>query len=235
MKAQLTPTELTMARFAGLLYLVIIVFGITSEVALRGPLVDFANAGATATAILGAVDAYRMSIAADIVMAIADAGLAILLFLLFRAVAPGLALAAMIFRIIQSVLIGMNLMNMQSALLLLAGGQDISGLAPLQIEAMALLFLNMHAHGYDLGLIFFGINSLMTAILIWRSGLVHRSIGVGIGLAGIVYLIGSSLRFFMPEAFDVFAPAYGITVLTETAFCIALLTVGLKLRRTQTA
>ncbi len=235
MKAQFTQTDLTMARFAGLLYLVIIVCGMCAEIALRGPLVDFANAGGTAAAILGAVDAYRMAIAADIVMAAADAGLAILLFLLFRPVAPGLALAAMIFRLIQSVMIGFNLMNMQSALLLLAGAQDLSGLAAGQAESLAVLFLNMHAHGYDLGLIFFGINSLLTGMLVWRSGLVHKSLGIGLALAGAVYLAGSSLRFFVPEALDAFSPAYGLTVLAETAFCIALLTAGLSFRRRQPA
>jgi hypothetical protein len=224
-----------MARFAGLLYLIIIVCGLTAEVALRGPLIDLSDAGNTASAILGAVDIYRISIAADFIMAIADAGLAILLFILFRPFAPSLALAAMVFRLIQSAMIGMNLMNMQFALLLIAGGQDLSGLAPGQAESLAVLFLNIHAHGYDLGLIFFGINSLMTATLIWRSGLVNKWIAPGLGLAGSVYLIGSFLRFLMPESFDAFAPAYGITVLAETAFCIALLTVGLRHRKAQLA
>jgi hypothetical protein len=235
MRTQFTHADFKTARLAGLLYLIIIVCGIFSEVALRGPLVDFADAGSTATAILGALDAYRLSIAADIVMAIADAGLAILLFVLFRPVAPGLALAAMVFRLIQSVMIGVNLMNMQAALLLIAGGQDLSGLASGTAEALALLFLNMHAHGYDLGLIFFGINSLMTGALIWRSGLVHKSIGLGVALAGAVYLVGSSLRFFAPELYGLFAAAYIVPVVTETAFCVALLLVGLRSRRTLAA
>jgi len=235
MRTQFTHADFKTARLAGLLYFIIIVCGIYSEVALRGPLVDFADAGSTATAILGALDAYRLSIAADIVMAIADAGLAILLFILFRPVAPGLALAAMIFRLIQSVMIGINLMNMQAALLLIAGGQDLSGLASGTAEALTLFFLNMHAHGYDLGLIFFGINSLMTGVLIWRSGLVHKSIGVGVALAGAVYLMGSGLRFFAPQIYDVFAAAYAIPVLTETAFCVALLLAGLRSSRTLAA
>ncbi|WP_029042505.1 DUF4386 domain-containing protein [Cucumibacter marinus] len=231
MHAQLTHTETMIARFAGVLYLIIIIFGITSEVALRGPLVNFADAGGTAEAILGAINAFRLSIAADLVMAIADAGLAILLFVLLRSAAPVLALSAMVFRLIQSVMIGMNLMNMQGALLLVTAGQDLSGLAPGQSDAIALFLLNMHAHGYDLGLVFFGINSLMTGVLIWRSGLVHRSLGIGLGLAGMIYLTGSALRFMAPEAYDVFAPAYGITVLAETAFCLALLLKGVMPRR----
>lgn len=168
-------------------------------------------------------------------MAIADAGLAILLYVLFKPVAPTLALAAMIFRLIQSVLIGTNLMNMQAAWLLISGGQDIAGLAPGQADALAVLFLNLHAHSYDLGLVFFGFNSLMTGLLIWRSGFVHKAIGVGVAMAGVVYLVGSSLHFFAPDGYDVFAAAYVIPMLTETAFCVALLMKGAVRRQTRFA
>lgn len=211
------------ARLAGILYLVIIVFGISAEVLFRGPLVDFGSAASTAAAIRDATGSFQLAIAADIVMAAADAALAILLYVIFRPVAPVLALAAMVFRLVQSVMIAANLMNMQAAWLLISGGQDVTGLAPGQAEAMALHFLNLHAHGYDLGLVFFGINSLLTGLLIWRSYLFPRFIGAGIGLAGIIYLVGSTLRFFAPDLFAVFSPAYGLTVLTESAFCIALL------------
>lgn len=235
MKPHFSPFEVNSARWAGLLYLIIIVFGISAEVALRGPLIDFASAGGTASAIIEGIGAYRLSIAADLIMAVADAGLAILLFILLRPFAPHLALAAMIFRLIQSVLIAANLMNMQGALLLLTGGQDLTGLAPEQAEALALFLINMHAHGYDLGLVFFGINSVMTGALIWRSKLVHKSIGIGLALAGLVYLTGSSLRFFAPELFELFSPAYLLTILAEGALCLSLLAFGLKSRKAVTA
>ncbi|MBS9718205.1 DUF4386 domain-containing protein [Pseudohalocynthiibacter aestuariivivens] len=231
MRRHLSQSELSIARFAGLLYLAIIVFGISSEVALRGPLIDLTNAESTAKAILTALGRFRLSIAFDLIMALADTGLAVLLFILFRPVAPTLALAAMIFRLVQSVIIASNLMNLQSAVLLISAGQDITVLAPGQAEAMATLFLNLHGHGYDLGLVFFGLNSLMTGALIWRSGFVPKVLGAGIAAAGIVYLIGSALRFFVPEFSVVFAPAYGVPAITETAFCLWLLAAGWASRR----
>lgn len=224
-----SPTTL---RLAGLLYLVIIACGISAEILLRGPLVEFGDPAATASAIRNAVGTFRLAIAADIVMAAADAALAILLFIIFRPVAPVLALAAMVFRLIQSVMIAMNLMHMQSALLLITGAPDLAG--P-DAEAMALHALNLHAHGYDLGLVFFAINSLLTGVLIWISGLFPRIIGAGIAAAGVVYLIGSSLRFFAPALFDAFAPAYGVTVLAEGVFCLVLLSGWTRHRRIQGA
>ena len=214
-----TPSPATL-RLAGLLYLVIIACGISAEILLRGPLVEFGDPAATASAIRNAVGPFRQAIAADIVMAAADAALAILLYVIFCPVAPVLALAAMVFRLIQSVMIALNLMHMQSALLLITGAP---GLATTEANAMALHALNLHAHGYDLGLIFFAINSLLTGVLIWVSGLFPRLIGAGIATAGIVYLTGSTLRFCAPTLFDAFAPAYGLTVLAEGAFCLVLL------------
>jgi hypothetical protein len=35
--------------------------------------------------------------------------------------------------------------------------------------------------------------------------------------------VGSGLRFFAPELSSAFAPAYGMTIIAETAFCLRLL------------
>ncbi|MFC6686845.1 DUF4386 domain-containing protein [Jhaorihella thermophila] len=206
------------ARFAGLLYLVIIVTGLGAELALRAPLIDLGDADATAAAILAAPSQFRFAIAADIVMALSDAGLAILLYLIFRAMAPGLALSAMIFRLIQTVLIGASLMALLTAWLVLNRAEALA-----DASTLALVFLDLHTHGYDLGLVFFGVNSLIMGLLVWRSGLFAKAFGAGLALAGLVYLIGSSLRFFAPDLSSAFMPAYGLTILAEMAFCLRLL------------
>lgn len=208
------------ARLAGILYLAIILAGLGAELGLRARLIHPGDAAATASALLAAPGFFRLSIAADLLMALCDAGLAILLYLIFRPVAPTLALAAMIFRLLQTVLIAANLMNLQAAWLILT----VDGAAPAaEAQSLALVFLDLHAHGYDLGLVFFGVNSILTGLLIWRSGQFARALGAGLGLAGLVYLVGSGLRFFAPELSGAFAPAYAVTILAETAFCIRLL------------
>jgi hypothetical protein len=210
----LTRETIGQIRWAGLLYLVIIICGLGAELCVRGQLVDSADAAATASAILGQPGLFRLAIAADLVMAMADIGLAILLFLVFRTMAPGLALAAMVFRLVQAVIIAANLMAMQAAWLVIAGDGD---------PAQALFLLDLHGHGYDLGLFFFGINSLLTGWLVWRSGVFGKLFGLGLMLAGLVYLAGSSLHFFAPDLLDAFTPAYGVTILAEAAFCLRLL------------
>lgn len=213
-----TPDLASKARFAGLLYLVIITTGLGAELGLRGPLIDFGDGKATAAAILAAPGQFHLAVAADIVMALSDAGLAILLYLIFRASAPGLALTAMVFRLIQTVLIATSLMALLTAWLLLARADQLSN-AP----TLALVFLDLHAHGYDLGLVFFGVNSLIMGLLVWTSAVFSKALGASLAVAGLVYLIGSGLRFFAPEWSPMFAPAYMLTILAETAFCLRLL------------
>jgi len=216
----ISPDFVTKARWAGLLYLIIIVTGLSAELGIRMQFIDPYNASATAASIKAAPGLFRLGIAADIIMAICDAGLAILLFLIFRSVAPALALSAMVFRLIQTVLIAANLMAMQTALLILLNG----GQMPVELErSLAMVFIDLHGHGYDLGLFFFGINSLLTGALIWQSDYFSKVFGVGLAIAGIVYLIGSSLHFFAPDYLAAFTPFYGVTIIAETSFCLRLL------------
>jgi hypothetical protein len=147
-----------------------------------------------------------------------EAGLAILLYLIFRTMAPGLALAAMMFRLIQTVLIAASLMAQVTAWLVPTRSDGLAD-AP----TLALVFLDLHGQGYDLGLVFFGMNGLIMGLLVSRSGLFAKAFGAGLAGAGLVYLIGSSLRFFAPDQASAFTPAYGLTILAETAFCLRLL------------
>ena len=204
------PISDQQVRFAGLCYLTIILCGVGSEIALRGPLIDLGSAQHTVQAIAAESLRFRSSIIADVVMAVADVALAILLFGMFRAVSATLALGALVFRLLQAGLIAAGLLYLQAAMLV----EDAD---------MSLSFITLHAYGYDLGLIFFGVNCLLTAALMLLSGFVPRILGAGIGLSGLVYLVGSVLRFLAPDLHSYAAAAYVVPLVAETAFCLWLL------------
>jgi hypothetical protein len=209
------------ARLAGLCYLVIIICGVGGEVALRAPLVTPGDAAATAEAIRGAEGLWRLSMAADAAMAVADVALGVLLAALFWTFAPVIAAMAMAFRLVQAAILGLNLGELNGALLWLETGDALAEVAALQAIAR-------HAAGYDLGLVFFGVNCLLTGWLIWRSGYLPRGIGAAVAVSGLVYLAGSGARFLAPEAMDYVAPAYAIPFLAESAMCLWLLLFGMR-------
>ncbi len=223
----ISPTAVqSHARVAGILYLVIIVLGVWSEVFVRSALVVPGDAAASAAAVLAAESLYRMAFAADSVMALCDVALAILLFGLLRPVHPLLALMAAVFRLVQSAIIGGNLMNHHAALLILNGAGGSSGLSAEQLDGMALLAMQMHRHGYDLGLLFFGLNSLITGWLILRAPFLPSAIGALVAAAGVVYLAGSYVRFLFPALVETVAPAYALPLIAELSFCLWLLIRG---------
>lgn len=207
-----------LARIAGVLYLVIIVLGLWSEAGVRQALIVQGDAGATAANVAANAHLFRLSFAADAVMALADVGLAVLLFQLLSPVGLTLALAALAFRLVQAAVIGASLIHQHLAILFATAENGDSSLVA--------GFLNAHATGYDLGLVFFGIACLALGALIVRSGFLPKMLGYLLIAAGPVYLVGSFLRFLAPGLAEAFSPAYLVCVIAEAAFCLWLLFRG---------
>jgi hypothetical protein len=215
------------ARVAGALYAIIIAAGIWSELGVRARLIQPGDPAGTWAAIGANLPLLRASIAADALMILADVALAVLLFSMLRHVQREVALIAMVLRLMQATVIGASLLA-PIGVVLLAG-------ATVPDPATAALWLmDLHGAGYDFGLIFFGANTLLTAWLLCRSGLVPVWLSALLAGAGLVYLAGSFTRLLAPGINQLIQPAYALPLLAETAFCVLLL-LGLPLRRKATS
>lgn len=202
-------------RLAGLLYLVIILCGLSAELLLRGPLLQGGPAD-LAAALPAALPRFRLGLLADLVMLGADIALALLFWRLLRAYGATAALAAMILRLMQAGLIAVALLLLSLLPATLALGED----------RLAALLVQAHATGYDLGLIFFGANALLMAHLLRRAGGTPRVIPLALALSGLVYIGGGLARLVAPEALPLMAYAYALPVLAESALCLWLLIAG---------
>lgn len=211
-RIQLDPTT---ARTAGLLYLVIIVCGIGSEALVRGPILVPGDATSTAANLAANELSFRLSMLADVIMALSDVALGVLLYRMLAPVSRTLSMMALTFRLAQAAVLGLNLLQLHHAVALL--GNDV--LEPAVRDAWISSFLDAHATGYDLGLFFFGVDCLVVGVLVARSGIVPRAIGPLLCSAGVVYLVGSTVRLVAPMLMDVVAPAYVVTLVAEAGFC----------------
>ncbi|WP_028316863.1 DUF4386 domain-containing protein [Desulfatibacillum aliphaticivorans] len=223
MDGKKTSSPLFYARFAGLLYLLIIVLGIFAEFFIRAKLIVSGDPVATAENILNFSTLFRMGFWADALMVIADAALALFLYVLFEPVHKKLSMAAAGFRLIQAVILAFNLLNYYAAFLVQIVPYSMLPRPQEQTNALTMLFLELHSHGYDLGLIFFGVSNLVLGHLVLKSG-IPKLLGYGLAAAGIVYLFGSSVRFTLPELYSQIEAVYIIPLIAELAFCIWLLT-----------
>ena len=230
MPGQMTPIHPVMyARIAGILYLVIIVLGLTGELALRSALMVEGDPVETAKNILAQPSLFRIGFMTDSVMVLCDIALAVLLFELLKPVNKTLALMALLFRLAQSSVLALNLLNYYAAILVLESGYLASFLEPNQLWSLALLFLDLHGHGYDLGLILFGAHCLVLGYLLMQSGYFPRALGYLVMAAGVTYLVGSYTRFVFPAYVATVSPIYLVAIFSEASFCLWLMFKGVNL------
>jgi hypothetical protein len=199
--ARSTGRGLASARLAGVLYLVIIVFGIFAEVVVRTRLIDFDDAGATAADIRDSARLFRVGVGADLVVFLSDVALAVVLYLLFRPVSASVSLLAAAFRLTQTAIIGLDLLFMFGALLLLREADYLTGFGGDEIDGLALFLLDLHRYGYTLGLTFFGVSTIAIAYLARASGVVPKALWILLGLAGAGYIADSG-AFFLVAGYD---------------------------------
>ncbi len=218
------------ARTAGVLYLIIIVFGISSEVFIRGNLIVPGDAAATTTNIMTSQALFKTGFLADSIMLLCDVAIAVLFYTLLKSVNNALAITAAAFRLTQAAILGMNLLNYYAVMLLLNGNSAGSLLETEQLHAQVMLLLDMHSHGYDLGLLFFAVSNLILGYLIIKSKLFPAILGYGLQAAAVVYLIGSYTRFMAPDYVSFIEPLYIIPLLAELSFCLWLMIKGVKTR-----
>jgi hypothetical protein len=219
---------LVYARIAGLLYLTIFVAAAFGQFFVRQSMIVPGDAAATAANITAAPLFFRLGFAADLVAFASDVALAAVLYVLLRPVSRPLALVAAFFRLTQSAILGMNTLNHVAAAIVLGGAGYLEAFDQTQREALALLLLQAHGFGYDIGLVFFAIHLLVLGYLIAVSRFLPVVIGVLVVIAGVGYLIDSFTSFLFPAANAVLEPfTLGPAVIGETALMLWLLVRGL--------
>ncbi len=224
----LNPNAL--ARAAGALYLVIIAAGVWTEAVVRGSIRVREDAAATAANLIANEGLFRMGFATEMVMGLADVGVALLLFFLLRVVSKPLAMAAAVFHLVSTAVLSANTLTAFGALLLMLGNAG-GTFAPApfearEAEALVALFFNWHTHGYSVALVFFAVNCLALGWLIHRAKFLPSVLGWLMAAAGLVYLVTSFTRFLAPEHYGAVVPGFLICLLAEGTLALWLVVRG---------
>jgi len=223
-------SHVTVARVTGVLYLIIIVCGLFSEVYVRSGLIVRGDAVATASHITASELLFRFGFVSDVIVFLCDVAVAVLLYVLLRPVSKTLSLMAAGFRLTGTAIYGVNLLNYFAAVLLLSGADYLVVFEPGQLHALALLFLEIHRHGYDLGLVFFGLHCLVLGYLLFKSDYFPKILGVLMVLASLGYLVGSFTLFLFPEYQTAIAPVYVAPLIGELSLCLWLIIKGVRIQ-----
>ncbi len=224
-------SDKTLARIAGLLYLVVIGTGLFAEVFVRQAVRVARDAMATARNIQSSEALFRSGVFADLINFVVGLPCVLIVYLLFKHVNQSLAKLAIIFVVIQTAVIAVNLLNQISSLLFLGNDIYLHSFQPDQLAALSVHALDLQAYGYGIGLVFFGFYCLIIGYLIFKSDRVSPVIGILYALAGLGYLLNSSTLLLFPDNSSALFPYFAIvSFLGEMSFCLWLVIIGVRLK-----
>lgn len=216
-----------LARIAGLLYLIVIATGLFAEVFVRQALKVSGDALATANNIQSSEMLFRWGLVADLINFVCGLPCVLIIYFLFKRVNKFLLQLALIFVVIQTAIIAVNLLNQISPLLILSKDAYLNTFQPNQLATLLQLSLNIQGTGYAIGLVFFGFYCLLVGYVILNAKMVPKFLGILYIISGLGYLLNSFIML-LSKGFANPAFAYvAIPIFTgELSFCLWLLIKG---------
>ncbi len=215
-------------RFAGLLYLLMSILGFFAMGYVPSKVIVHGNAAATANNISASETLFRLGIAGELIGQAGFIFVALALYDLLKGVNRRHA-SLMVTLIVVSVPIAFaNELNSIAALVLVRGADFLSLFDKPQREALAMLFLNLHHHGFVVAELFWGLWLFPLGLLVYRSRFLPRFLGVWLALAGFAWVILSLTGILLPQVQDKVDAYSQPALFGELAFMFWLLIKGAK-------
>jgi hypothetical protein len=223
------PTIKRLARIAGVLYLIVGIFG--------GFAVGYANpsvyvpgdAAKTAANVAASADLVRAAVLADLLQATAFVFLAMVLYTLLKGVNKSVARAMVILVAIATSIMCLNEVFQFAALLVVGDASYVTAFGAEGSDALVMLLMDMFHYGFLIAQIFFGLWLIPLGYLAYRSGIFLKALGVVLVAGGVSYLVDMVVAFLLPDVskqihtFLAIAPA-----IAEIGMVLSLLWIGLR-------
>lgn len=217
----------TTARTAGLLYLLVAVTGGFSMLYVPSLIVP-GDAAATASNIVAHESLFRLGIVSGLLCQVVFVFLVLALYRLFRGVNDTYA-SAMVALVLAAVPVAfLNMLNQLAALHVVSGADYLGVFATDQLNALAMLFLDLHSQGLLIVEIFWGLWLLPLGLLVIKSRFIPGFLGVLLIVAFFGYLIDFLTRLLFPDYTAMVAPLAGASKFGEVAMILWLLIRGVK-------
>jgi hypothetical protein len=217
----------TKARLVGLLLLITMVGGGFAQGFVAGSLIVSGDATATANNILTHEPLYRLGFAIYLIEMACQIAMTVLLYDLLKPVSKtGSALAAA-FGLIGCTIKTLARLFFFAPLLILGGAHYLSVFDPTQLQALAFFSLRANYTVETIAMVFFGLNTLVTGYLVFRSTFLPRALGVVSVVGGLGWL----LYLYEPLALRLESWIVGTGVIGALAMVLWLLVKGVNEQR----
>ncbi len=188
-----------LARIAGLLYLIVAIFGgfafgyVIAKVYVPG------DATTTAANVVANAGLVRIGVIADLLQATVFVFLAMTLYLVLGHVNRNAARAMVILVAIAAAIMCLNDVFEFAALLVATDASYATAFGAAGSSALVLLLLDLQHYGFLIAQIFFGLWLVPLGYLAYRSGMFPRALGVVLVVAGVSYLLDTLVLFLVPD------------------------------------
>jgi hypothetical protein len=215
-------------RFAGLLYVLMSIPGFFALIYVPSKLIVHGNATMTANNITSSETLFRFGIACNLIGQAGFIFVALALYDLLKEVNQRHALLMVTLIVVSIPIAFLNELNAIAALVLVRGAGFLATFEKPQRDALAMLFLNLHSHGFDVAAIFWGLWLFPLGLLVYRSGFLPRILGVLLMLNGFTYPVNSLTSLLLPQFEHIVSRCMMPLTFGELLFMFWLLIKGAK-------
>jgi Domain of unknown function (DUF4386) len=216
-----------LARTAGLLYLVVAIFGAFAQI-VRVKVYEPGNAAATAANLVSHATLVRLSFVADLIQALVWLVLAVTLYRLLAHAGRNTARAVVVFVAVSAAITSLNMVHQLGALLVATNHSYVTALGADGSHALVLLLMDLQHYGYLIAqLTWLWLFAL--GLLGYRSGMFPRWLSVLLMLGTVCYVIDALTQFLSPSFADTSAAIFVLPeIVCEVALLAYLLTKGVR-------
>ncbi len=188
-----------LALTAGLGLLFMALLAPFAEFGVLTTLVVPADATATVNNLLTSDGLFRAAIAALLIVILLDVLVAWALYVLLRPENPDVALLTAWLRLAFTAVFAYALVNLLDVAQLLGNAGYVATLAPEQLHAQVMSSTASFRNGWDVALAIFGLHLAGLGVLLFRSSLFPRVIGVLVMVAAGGYLVDTFGAILVPD------------------------------------
>lgn len=223
-------TPKRVARIAGVLYLLVGIFGGFAQGYVYPKMYAAGDAAATAGNVIANSGLVRMGVVADLFQAIVLVFLAMTLYQLLKHVHQSAAVAMVVLVVIGSGITLLNTVFELEGLRVAIGSAYVAALGTGGTNALVLLLLDLQHNGLLIATIFFGLWLMPLGYLTYQSaGMLPKWLGVLLIVGGASYLVDVLAQFLVPDVGEKIATFVVIpAALAEIATLGYLLVIGVK-------
>jgi hypothetical protein len=216
-----------LARRAGLLYLVMAVFGAFAQV-IRVRVYAPGDAATTAANLVANATLVRLSFVADLVQALVWLCLALVLHRLFAHAGKYLARALVIFIVVSVGIASVNMVHQLGALLVATTPAYATAFGPDASDGVALLLMELQHYGYLIAQLSW-LWLFVLGLLGYRSRMLPKALALVLMLTTVCYMVDALLQFLAPSVAQTSAPVFvAAEALSEVSLLLYLLTKGVR-------